>query len=146
MDELKRQQFNEFFRSRFLDTYGTIYLLVVSFSLFLPSYKPEGLKWYILFLILCAIAALYRVRPKKRVEFRIPATDSWFEIKFGDIFDEKGVIVIPVNEYFDGELGDHVSEESLHGKFIKKKLGGHSRTFIDLTSEALMGVQPEKTK
>lgn len=66
------------------------------------------------------------------------------EIKFGNIFDSGAVVVIPVNEFFDGELGDHVSENSLHGQFIKGVLGGQSQSFYDLTSDALAGVKPKE--
>jgi hypothetical protein len=41
-------------------------------------------------------------------------------IKQGDIFSEEGYKVIAFNEYFDTELGDIVSEETLNGKFIKE--------------------------
>ena len=143
-EELKRQQLYDFLL-RFLETYGAIYLIVESCSFFLPSIKLEGFGWYLFLLVLCAGIGLYCAWPKERVEFRIPTTDSSFEIKFGDILDEEGIIVIPVNEYFDSELGDHVSERSLHGKFIKKILGGHAGAFVDLTTKALAGIEPEKT-
>lgn len=43
------------------------------------------------------------------------------EIEFGDIFEEKGLKVIPFNEYFDTVVNSKiVSENSLNGKFIKK--------------------------
>ena len=63
----------------------------------------------------------------------------------GTFFEGPGVIVIPVNEYFDGELGDHVSETSLHGRLIKDVLAGQSKIFVDLASQALEGVTPEES-
>lgn len=42
-------------------------------------------------------------------------------ISYGDIFEKDGVIVIPVNDYFDTHLGDGIiAENTVHGKFIKK--------------------------
>lgn len=42
-------------------------------------------------------------------------------IKVGDIFEEKGMKVIPVNEYFDTKVDDIIiSQNSLHGMFVKK--------------------------
>ena len=55
----------------------------------------------------------------------------------------EAVVVIPVNEFFDGELGDHVSKHSLHGQFIRDVLGGQSQVFFELTNAALAGVVPE---
>ena len=126
-------------------TYGALWLAVESISTFFSSLKPEGLAGYSAFLVLSSIGGLWRAWPTKRIEFPIPASDSSFEIRFGNIFVGKGVTVIPVNEYFDGELGDHVSENSLHGQFIRDVLGGQSKTFFDLTSEALAGVVPEES-
>ena len=125
-------------------TYGALWLAVDSISAFFPSLKLGGLVWYCAVLALATFGGLWRAWPTKRIEFQIPASDSWFEIRFGDVFDGKGVVVIPVNEYFDGELGDHVSENSLHGQFIRDVLGGQSRAFLDLTTEALADVVPEE--
>ena len=64
------------------------------------------------------VSGLWRCWPKSKIELKVPASDSTIEIKFGDIFTAEGNVVIPVNEYFDGLLGDHVSERSLRGIFI----------------------------
>lgn len=133
----------DFFRGG-LATYGALWLIVESICLFFSSLKPEGLVWYSLLLGLAAIGGIRCAWPTKQIELQIPGSDSSFEIRFGNLFEGSGVVVIPVNEYFDGELGDHVSEKSLHGQFIRDVLGGQSQTFFDLTSRALEGVVPEE--
>ena len=125
-------------------TYGALWVVLDSLSRFFESPKPGGWAGYGAFLAGAAIGGLYRAWPRKRVEFTIPGSGSTFEIKFGDIFDGGAVVVIPVNDFFDGELGDHVSETSLHGQFIKGVLGGQSQSFSHLTSEALTGVEPKE--
>ena len=125
-------------------TYGALWLVIESISGFVGSMKPGGLAGYSALVALAAIGGVVRTWPKKRIEFQIPASDSSFAIRFGNIFDGKAVVVVPVNDYFDGELGDHVSEHSLHGKFIRDVLGGQSKTFVDLTSESLVDVAPEE--
>ena len=137
------RQVQDFFLGGFA-TYGALWLAVESISAFFVSLKPEGLAWYCALLVLAALGGVWRAWPTKRIELPIPASDSSFEVRFGDIFEGTGVVVIPVNEYFDGELGDHVSENSLHGRFIKDVLRGQSRTFFDLTGGALAGVTPEE--
>ena len=117
---------------------------VESISAFFVTLKPEGFVWYCPLLVLAILGGVWRAWPTQRIEFPIPGSDSWFEIRFGNIFEGTGVVVIPVNEYFDGELGDHVSEKSLHGRFIKDVLAGQSKTFVELTSGALAGVTPEE--
>ena len=83
------------------------------------------------------ISGLLRAWPRTTVSIEVPNSDSSIEIKFGDIFEGSEAIVIPVNEFFDGKLGDHVSEKSLHGKFIRNVLGGRSATFNSLTDKTL---------
>ncbi|MCY3818019.1 MAG: DUF6430 domain-containing protein [Gammaproteobacteria bacterium] len=124
--------------------YGALWVGVESIGAFFLSLRPEGLGWYGALVASAVAGGVWRAWPTRRIEFPIPGSDSSFEIRCGDVFEGAGVAVIPVNEYFDGELGDHVSEESLHGRFIKDVLAGQAKTFADLTSEALAGVTPEE--
>ncbi len=126
-------------------TAAPLWLFIESLSAILPCLTPEGLAWYLAFLALSACGGLWRSWPKKRVEFPIPLSDSRFEIGRGDLFDSRAVAVVPVNEYFDGEIGDHVSENSVHGQFILRVLGGQAKSFFDLTGEALEGTKPAET-
>ena len=126
-------------------TYGALWLGIESITAFFVSLKPTGLGEYGTLLGLTAIGAIWRAWPRRRIEFTVPASDSVFEVAFGNVFERDGLVVIPVNEYFDGELGDHVSETSLHGQFIRCVLAGQSKTFCDLTSEALTDVVPQET-
>ena len=126
-------------------TYGALWLAVESVSTFFVSLKPEGFVWYSALLVLAVMGGVWRAYPTRRIEFPIPGSDSSFEIRFGNVFQGAGVVVIPVNEYFDGELGDHVSEKSLHGRFIKEVLAGQSETFLGLTGRALEGVAPDES-
>ena len=119
-------------------------MVLESLSWFFESTKPGGWFGFGVFLAGAAIGGLYRAWPQERVEFAIPGSSSTFEIKFGDIFDGRAVVVIPVNDFFDGQLGDHVSENSLHGQFINGVLGGQSQSFYALTSQALAGVKPKE--
>lgn len=127
-----------------LATYGALWAGVESLSAFFVALTPEGLGWYSALVALAAVGGGWRAWPTQRIEFPIPGCDSSFEIRSGNVFEGAGVIVIPVNEYFDGELGDHVSERSLHGQLVKNVLAGQAKTFAELTSRALMGVTPEE--
>ncbi len=126
-------------------TYGALWAVLEPVGEFLPALMPEGPAWYVGFVILAVIGAVCLAWPVHRVEFQIPGSDSWFEIRFGDVLASEGVVVIPVNEYFDGELGDLVSAKSLHGLFIKHILGGVARSFFELTTNDLANVVPEDT-
>ena len=123
--------------------YGVLWAIVESFGYFFEDNKPEGVYWYGAMVIVSVVSGLWKCWPRNRIVLKIPASDSSMEITFGDIFEGDGVVVIPVNEYFDGCLGDRVSENTLHGLFIKNILGGQSTAFFDLTSRALESFDEE---
>ena len=127
-----------------LAAFAALWLVVESSSAFLSWLKPEGPRLYGALWIVSAVGGIWRAWPTKRIDLPIPASGSSFEVRFGDVFDGAGVIVIPVNEYFDGELGEYVSPNSVHGQFIQEVLGGQSKTFVDLTQQALANVVPEQ--
>ena len=129
-----------------LATYGVLWGIIEPLGSFFENSKPEGIGWYSAMVLISVVAGLWRCWPRSRIVLKIPASDSSLEVTFGDIFEGEGVVVIPVNEYFDGSLGDHVAETSLHGLFIKNILGGQSSSFFDLTSKALVSSDSEHVR
>ena len=127
-------------------TYGFLWTIAESFGAFFEEYKPQGVISYGLIVLFSAAVGIVKSWPRNKIQIQIPASDSCIEIKFGDLFEDSDVVVIPVNEFFDGSLGDHVSDNSLHGYFIKNYLGGQSSTFNDITSEALGSIEPENVQ
>ena len=126
-------------------TYGVLWAVLEPLTTFLPLPPHEGPWWYAAFVLLSVIGGGCLARRTERIEFGMPGSDSKLEIRFGDILKRKGVVVIPANEFFDGELGDHVSVESLHGRFIKDVLGGVTQSFYDLIANDLAKVAPTQT-
>ena len=120
--------------------YGFLWMVVESYGAYFEDSKLEGIYWFTAFVSTSVVWGLWCSRPRYSVDIQIPVSDSSIEIIFGDIFEGEGVVVIPVNEYFDGSLGDHVSKNSLHGKFIQEVLKGQSRRFNELTSKALKSI------
>ena len=125
-------------------TYGIFWAIIEPFGYFFENSKPEGAYWYCAMVLFSVLSGLWNCWPRNRIELKIPASDSSMEITFGDIFEGEGVVVIPVNEYFDGSLGDHVAVNTLHGVFIKNVLGGQSDAFFALTSKALKSIESEE--
>src|SRR5918995_1711611 len=70
--------------------------------------------------------------------------DTAIEVEFGDLFEAHGPKVIPVNEFFDSELGDPVLPHSLHGQLIGRLLGGHPASIDALVEEELKGQAHEQ--
>lgn len=69
---------------------------------------------------LAILAFVISVYEPRSIRIRIPTTDTHLNIKYGDLFDETGHLLIAVNEFFDGSLGQRVSPMSVHGQAIVK--------------------------
>lgn len=101
--------------------------------------KTTGYNCYYLigYLLVSFIIALVIVYPKSKVKFDLNNTNTKVEIEFGDLFTSNGHKVIPVNDFFDSEIGQPVSPVSLHGIFINRVLGGHSQILDSAVSAQL---------
>lgn len=68
--------------------------------------------------------AFWQTCSKPKVSFDL-SSELNLNIFEGDLFEQKGIICIPVNEYFDTHVGDGVIDEgSVHGIFINKFFKG----------------------
>jgi len=93
-------------------------------------------KYYILVILSVIVGVMMRI-PKTEIMIPIKNVNTKVKIIFGDLFKQDGHKIISVNEFFDSEIGNLVSEKSLHGFFIKKYLAGQSKMFDELTDKSL---------
>jgi hypothetical protein len=97
--------------------------------------------WFLLFFIPPSLViAIIKTFPKKSISIELKNTNTVINIKFGNLFEQEGVIAIAVNEYFDSEIGKPVSEKSIHGFFIKNILGGKREIFDEAINNSLSKV------
>ncbi len=95
--------------------------------------------WFLAILLIPTIIfAIWKVYPKDEITFSLQNTNTNVKIYFGDLFEQKGVIVIGVNEFFDSSIGKPVSPNSLHGYFIQKILGGKQSLFDSAVESQLI--------
>lgn len=74
----------------------------------------------IIILLLCGGYGLYQIKRKKKIELQL-GPQFIVTIKEGDLLSCEGVIVIPVNEYFDTIVDDVIiAKNTVHGKFINQ--------------------------
>lgn len=79
-----------------------------------------GTFWAILVVLISFGYACWQTRSKKKISLDM-SSELKLTISEGDLFEKKGIICIPVNEYFDTHVGDNVvNENSIHGQFITK--------------------------
>ena len=88
--------------------------------------------------ILCWIYSCYMNQRKTKVSFNFNQQFK-LTVEKGDIFDKKGIIVIPVNEYFDTHVGDGIiSHSSIHGKWINKYYAGKIKDLDKIIKKSLV--------
>lgn len=92
----------------------------------------------VLIVLVCCIYAIYQTQPKKSVNLLM--RDFRINISFGDLFSKKGIVVIPVNEFFDTIVDDRViAHKTIHGQFIDKYFSNNINNLDDMISQALAG-------
>lgn len=86
--------------------------------------------------------AFYQTRPKKKIQIEVHAALR-LNIFEGDLFDQEGIIVIPVNEYFDTIVDDRIiAHKTVHGYFIDSYYkNGRLQELDEKLELALQGVQ-----
>ncbi len=92
--------------------------------------------------LLYAIISIWR---KNKLSLNI-TTKIHTNVYYGDLFKAKGIIVIPVNEYFDTIVNDKIiSSNTLHGKFIKSFFNNNETELKEQITKSLSKIEPINT-
>ena len=103
-----------------------------------------GIIGAVLVIIGSHLYAQWQIRTKKSISLTLSARLR-LSISEGDLFDKKGVICIPFNEYFDTHVGDGVvGERTLQGIFIKKFFNNNLEVLNNTIKEALQSEKPTR--
>ena len=116
----------------------TILCIFQDISEFLQNYKL-----FIIFgsMVLACFYALWQIKDKTQISIKLKNTLK-VNIFYGDIFEQKDIIVIPVNEYFDTIVDNEIiAENTLHGKFIKQFFGGNEKDLKMQINNQLKNIQ-----
>ena len=109
----------------FSSAIATLSSLATLITVTFPWNTSKLLLWQslclVLFIIIVAIFYSF-IQNKKINSLQLTISEKLkLTIEEGNIFDKKGIIIIPVNEYFDTHVGDDVVDaKSIHGQFINK--------------------------
>jgi hypothetical protein len=102
----------------FISIFGSLWLLTEPVGLFFPNTLNFGWLGYFALILISLIFAIILRFPKRSVSKQLPAPNSTIEIKIGDLFGEKGHLVVGVNDVFDTELGEVIAPSSVQGQFL----------------------------
>lgn len=87
--------------------------------------------------LICYIYAEYQTWQRKSVTIDVEQHLK-LTISEGDLFAQEGIILIPVNEYFDVHVGDGIiAPGSIHGIFIRKYFSGKEQELKQLIQDYL---------
>lgn len=125
-------------------TFGVVWGLIECTSYFIKDDELLKNGWVvILVIVLCLIPSFVLTLPRRKVDYKIPNSNTVLTVKFGDLFQEEGVSVIAVNEFWDTQLGNPVSITTLHGKFIQKMFQSHAEVLDRHIEKQLNGQEIE---
>lgn len=100
--------------------------------------------WVILglLILISTCYGLITVRTKSKITLSLtPKVKA--KIYEGDLLAQNGVIVIPVNDYFDTIVDNKIiSENTLHGMFIKRFFGGDEKNLKSQITKELSALTP----
>lgn len=138
---LKRHYW-QFLISIFL-AFSSFWTVTEAVVYFFPDLNFQGKLYFSIYILLGVAIGLFKVSQPRRVSFKVNTSDTKLNIYYGDIFKQKGYIAISANEFFDSEIGELVSDKTLHGMVIKKYFGGHPESFDNAISGDLQNVSFE---
>jgi len=127
--------------SSFITIFGLLWLLIEPVALFFPNQLSLGWPGYFsLVLVSLALAIAYRF-PRGSFSGKLSSPDSVVEIKVGDLFNERGHLVIGTNDVFDTELGDVIKPTSVQGQFLTRI---YNSDIIKLDEDIEIALGPHK--
>ncbi len=80
---------------------------------------------FISILIILFLLAIFKNKPKTTFSYKLRGVDSCIEVKVGDIFDNNGSVVVPINNNLDAVLGGNVQKaKSVQNSLISRLYSG----------------------
>jgi hypothetical protein len=111
--------------SEFLHVFGLLWLIVEATSFFATEEAASSIKSYWWAFLIGGVAiVIFRLVPTKRFSFKLDGKDITIELVSGDIFKQKGPIVVGSNTTFVTNP-EVISERSIQGIFTKKYFTNH---------------------
>ena len=105
-------------------TSSAIFALFIGFDEIVQSLSSRIIICVIIYLFTLCISCIWVFIENNNIIVKFNNTS--IQVKYGDLFAESGITVIPVDTTFSTLVNDKViSSNSLHGKFIKTFFGGN---------------------
>ena len=134
---------------KFLSTVGSLWLLLKVYNGlsnldYSPSLSSFCLVTILLSLFLFIIDGyFFSGFLKREILISSNAFSTKIKLKFGDIFQNPGWIVVGVNDFFDSLVDEiHISSRTLHGQMLQKYWSGQTMRWDEQVNQDLKGAEP----
>lgn len=136
--------------SSFAIIFGTLWLFLEPVSLIFPDLFEHSWELLVALIVVGLLGALWRSRPRERLEFKLPPSDLKISIAVGDVLSQDGNVVLGSNDTFDTSLSDDIiSPKSVQGQLLQRSFGGDiddlDEQIATSLAEATAVVDPDKT-
>jgi Domain of unknown function (DUF6430) len=129
----------------FSSIFGGIWLFLEPASFFIPDKLKFGLSGYLVLIAISLLLALLQNFPRTSLGANLTSPDTEIEVKIGDIFREKGHIVIGTNDVFDTAIGEIIKDSSVQGQFLRQVYDNNLQQ-LDLDIESALQKQNTKPR
>lgn len=129
--------------AKFFSALGMLYLLINIADTFKVYEKGEYSHFGLIFIIIPAVIfVVVTRRPVSKVIYKVPKKDYAFEVKIGDIFRERGEIVVSSNTTFDTDMSSGlIATSSLQGQIATQFFNGQT---VDIDRQIEASLAREK--
>ncbi|WP_214645075.1 macro domain-containing protein, partial [Aliivibrio fischeri] len=146
LKEVIMKTFRLFVRNTLLSLGITSSIVTVLWAIFSAQLNDlvKDCEWLFLgsIIIINIIYGVISVLPKNSVKLKL-GENLKVDVGFGDLFQKEGVVVIPVNDYFDTLVDEKVvSSNTIHGIFVKRFFSGNEKLLKRLISASLKNIVP----
>lgn len=121
--------------------FSVLFTIVKAVTQFFPSIKIAGPAPLIAAIVISCGWGLWKVWKPSKTTIKIAHSSTCLEIIFGNLFAQDGIRAIGVSEFFETQLGQPVSDKSLHGAFLKRHFSGYQDS-IDKQLERQLANEP----
>lgn len=148
---LKIKRWQRSLKNIFIDIVSWIGIFWLFVEMF--SYSTKGSTDHIfknvylfstVFVFIC-IFSLVKNKPRTSFKYKLRDKDNYIEVKVGDAFDNRGALVVPVNDEFDMSLGGNAGKaNSIQNQVIQKFYANkvnHLNT--DISAKVIIGKKHE---
>ncbi|MDO8524697.1 MAG: DUF6430 domain-containing protein [bacterium] len=137
------------FSYRMLFTIGKQFLIALGvLSLFLdiivivwPDSFQYGWRGFLLIILLIFALAVFRAFPRRCLSVKFFYPDTAITLKVGNIFDQKGHLILGFSDTFDTDIGNIICGESIQGQFLAQ-VYNNDRKRLDNDLERALSSDP----